>query len=117
MLARPVFLQNFNTLIQISKRWNKYPTAVRWITDMETGGVLHPGDRCTNTGDRVIEVLRTKHPEARTPTAASLDSYMGRPPKLTLVDITEEMVMAVAGRLSGGARPGVQNPCHCNTGS
>ena len=53
----------------------KLRTAVQWITERETGGVLHPGDRCTKTGDRVMEVLRTKHPEAWTPTAASLDSY------------------------------------------
>ena len=53
-----------------------------------------------------MEVLRTKHPEARTPTAASLDSYPGRPLELTLVDITEDTVKAVAGRLSGRAGPG-----------
>ena len=55
----------------------KLRTAVRWITERETGGVLHTGDRCTKTGDRVMEVIRTKHLEARTPTAASLDSYPG----------------------------------------
>ena len=53
-----------------------------------------------------MEVLRTKHPEARTPTAVSLDCYKGIPPELTPVDITEDTVMAVAGRLSGGAGPG-----------
>ena len=50
-----------------------------------------------------MEVLCTKHPEARTPTAAILDSYRGRPPELTLVDITEDTLTTVAGRLSGGA--------------
>ena len=53
----------------------------------------------------MLEVLRTKHPEARTPTAASLDSYTGRPPKFTPVDITDNTVTAVVGRLSGGAGP------------
>ena len=53
-----------------------------------------------------MEVLRTKHPGARTPTAASLDCYKGRPPELTPVDITEDTVTAVAGRISGGAGPG-----------
>ena len=57
-------------------------------------------------GDQVMEVLRTKHPEARTPTSASLDSYLGRPPELTLVNITEDTVTVVAGRLSGGGGPG-----------
>ena len=84
----------------------KLRTVVRWITERETGGVLQPGYRCTKTGNRVMEVLRTKHPEARTPTAASLDSYLSCPPSLTMVDITEDTVTAVAGRLSGGAGPG-----------
>ena len=69
-------------------------------------GVLQSGDRCTKTGDRVMEVLRIKHPEARTPTASSLESYPGRPPELTTVDITKDTVTAVARRLSGGDGPG-----------
>ena len=84
----------------------KLRSAVRWITERETGGVLHPGDQCNKTGYRVLEVLRAKHPEARTPTAACLTSYTGCPPELTLVDITNDTVTAVAGRLSGGAGPG-----------
>ena len=79
---------------------------MRCVTERETGGVLQPGDRCTKTGDQVMEVIRTKHPEARKPTAASLDSYPGCPPELTPVDITEDTVTAVAGRLSEGAGPG-----------
>ena len=58
----------------------KLQTAVRLITERETGGVLQPGDRCTKTGNQMMEVLCTKHPEARTPTAASLDSYPRRSP-------------------------------------
>ena len=58
----------------------KLRTAVRWSTEREMGGVLQPGDRCTKTGDRVMEVLRAKHLEARTPTAAIMDSYPDRPP-------------------------------------
>ena len=54
--------------------------ALRWITERETGGVLHPGERCANMRKRLIEVLRTKHPEARILTAASLDSCPHRPP-------------------------------------
>ena len=54
----------------------------------------------------MTEVLRTKHPEARTLTAAILESYPRRPPELTPLDITKDTVTAVAGRLSGGAGPG-----------
>ena len=83
----------------------KLRTAVKWITERDTGRVLQPGDRCTKTRDRVMEVLQSKHPEARTPTAASLDLYPDGPLDLTLVDITDDTVTAVAGRLSGGAGP------------
>ena len=94
--------QTYHSLVLRRKLW----TAVRWITERETGGVLQPGDRCTKMGDRVMEVLRTKQPEARTPTAASLEFYPGRPPELTPVDITEDMVTAVAGIIMGGGGPG-----------
>ena len=53
-----------------------------------------------------MEVLCTKHPEARPPTAASMDSYPDRPPELVPVDSTNDTVTAVAGRLSGRACPG-----------
>ena len=68
--------------------------------------MLQPGDRCKKTGDRVLEVLHAKQPEARTPTAACLESYTGRPPELTPVDITDDTVTVVAGRLLSGAGPG-----------
>ena len=87
----------------------KLRAEVRWITEQETGGVLQPGDRCTKTGDQVMEVLRAKHPEARTPTAASLESYPYRPPELTSIDITNDAVTAVMGRLLVEAGPGGTN--------
>ena len=68
--------------------------------------MLQLGGRCEKTGDQVLEVLRAYHPEAQTPTAASLTSYTGCPPELTPVGITDNTVMAVVGRLSGGAGPG-----------
>ena len=84
----------------------KLRIAVRWIKERKTVGVLQPGYRCTKTGEKVMEVLCTKHQEARTPTSDSLDSYPDRPPELVPVDITDDTVMAVAGRLLGGAGPG-----------
>ena len=54
----------------------------------------------------MMEVLCTNYPEARPPTAASLDSYLDRPPDLVLVDITDDTVTAVMRRLLGGAGPG-----------
>ena len=59
--------------------------------------------------DQVMEVLRAKHLEARTPTAASLESYPDLPPELTPMDITNDTVTAVMGRLLVEARPGGTN--------
>ena len=84
----------------------KLRNAVRWITEREKGGVLQPEGHCTKTGDRVLEVLHAKHPDARPLSAACLDAYPGTPPAMVPVDITGNVVLAVAGRLSGGAGPG-----------
>ena len=94
--------QTFHSLVLRGK----IRMAVRWITERETVGVLHPGGWCNKTGYRVMEVLHSKCPEARAPTAASLDSYPDLPLELSPVEITDETVTAVAGRLSGGASPG-----------
>ena len=67
------------------------------------GSVVQPTELCTNTGERVMEVLRTKHPDARPPTATSLDTYPDPPTELVPMDITDDMVTEVARQLSGGA--------------
>ena len=85
--------------------YRKIRTAVRWITKREKGEVLLPEGKCTETGEHVMELLRTKHPDACPPTAASLDAYPNNPPEMVPVDITDDVVAAVAGRLSGGAGP------------
>ena len=85
---------------------SKLRTAVRWITEREKRGVLLPEEHCTKTGDRVLEVLHAKHPDAWPPSAACLDAYPGKPLEMVPVDITDNVVSAVAGGLSGGARPG-----------
>ena len=73
-------------------------TAVRWITEWEKGGVLLPEDKCKKMGERVIEVLRTKHPDTRPLSVAILDAYPNNPPEMVPVDITDNVVKAVAGR-------------------
>ena len=70
------------------------------------GGVIQPAERCTKTDDRVMDMLRTKHPEALPPTVFSLDLYLNRPLELVPVDIINYTVTAVAVRLSGGAGRG-----------
>ena len=53
-----------------------------------------------------MEVLHAKHPDARPLSEACLDAYPGKPPEMVPVDITDDVVSAVAGQLSGGAGPG-----------
>ena len=60
----------------------KLRTAMRWRTEREKGGVLLPEDKCTKTGESVMEVLYTKNPDACPLSAASLDTY----PKKTARD-------------------------------
>ena len=60
-----------------------------------------PEEQCTKTGDRVLEVFHGKQPDARPPSAACLDAYPGKPPEMVPVEITDNVVLAVAGRLSG----------------
>ena len=84
----------------------KVRTAVRWVTEREKGGVLLPEEQRTKTGGRVLEVLHTKYPDARPPSAACIDAYPGKPPEMVPVDITYDVVSAVEGSLSGGAGPG-----------
>ena len=66
----------------------------------------------------MIEILNIKHPEASTPTAASLESYLDRPPELVPVNITDDTVTAVAGQVSVGTGPGLegQTQSACSTG-
>ena len=53
-----------------------------------------------------MEVLRTKHPDIRPPSVASLDTYLDRPSETILVEITKDTVTEVVGKLSGGEGPG-----------
>ena len=57
--------------------------------DQKTEGVLHPEELCTKPEEKMMEVLRTKHLDARPPSAASLDMYLDRPQKLVPVEITK----------------------------
>ena len=69
-------------------------------------GVLQPAEMCTKNGERAMEILRTKHRDVRPMTAASLDTYQDCPPEIISVDITNDKVAEVEGRLYGGAGPG-----------
>ena len=52
-----------------------------------------------------MEVLCTKHPEELPTPAARLYIYLDQPTELVLVNIKDDMVTEVSGRLFGGIRP------------
>ena len=79
---------------------------VRWINEREKGGIMHPGDACSNTGKPVLDVIVSKQPEAHAPSSTSLDAYPGRPPELVPVNFLDGTVIEVVQCLSGGAGPG-----------
>ena len=78
---------------------------VRYLTEREKGGILMPIDTDEKSGDSVEAVLKSKHPDARTPTAETLPKYNNLPDFVD-VDITEDSVEKVARRLSGSAGVG-----------
>ena len=80
----------------------KLRAAVCWITEREKGGILLPDEKDEKTGDTVLEVLQSKHPDARPPDAENFKAYETCPDLLDL-DITEEVCCKVARRLRGSA--------------
>eukprot|EP00957_Ditylum_brightwellii_P018604 1397729-Ditylum_brightwellii.AAC.1 len=61
-------------------------------------------DHCTKTGEPVIDVLQSKHPETSEPLLLVLKKF----PKLPAfqdVNVTAEVIETVAPRMSGAAGP------------
>eukprot|EP00978_Attheya_sp_CCMP212_P041002 scaffold229845_cov30-Attheya_sp.AAC.2 len=83
----------------------KLQQAVRWITQRHKGGLLYLDGIDIKTGKPVIDVLKSKHPEARVPDLGDLPHY-DETPECADVDITADTVESVARKLSGSAGPG-----------
>jgi hypothetical protein len=77
-------------------------SAVNFITDRESGGILYPDDLDEKSGHQISRVLQEKHPKMRDPGPTAMPTYESTPDLPTL-DITAETVESVAGKLSGGA--------------
>ena len=82
---------------------------MRCITEHKKWGVLQPRDTCTNTGEPVLDLLWSKHPEASAPLDISLEAYPRQTPELLPENLTEDTEIEVAWRLSGGAGQGGTN--------
>ena len=68
--------------------------------------MLQTEDTCHKTDHPVLDVLHSKHSEARPPTVQSLEACGGKPPEMVPVKITDVTVATVARQLSGSAGPG-----------
>jgi hypothetical protein len=76
---------------------------MRYITNQEEkGDIMLPDNINKKTGDSVIDVLKSKHPDARIPTISSLPGYTTIPDYVDL-DISEDAVKAIARCLCGTA--------------
>ena len=78
--------------------------AVRELTQGRGGGVLFPDDIDAKTGLPVIDVLRSKHPEARKPGNDAMNSYACCPDPMPLL-VTHEAVGTVVWKISRSAEP------------
>eukprot|EP00978_Attheya_sp_CCMP212_P023363 scaffold71500_cov33-Attheya_sp.AAC.2 len=83
----------------------KLHQAVCWIPQRHKGGILYPDEINVKTGMPVIDVLKSKHPEARVPDIGNLLHY-DETPEFVDVDITADTVESITQKLSGSAGPG-----------
>jgi citrate synthase len=63
--------KKFARLVLQGKLWS----AVMWLTDGEKGGVLLQDDLDEKTGEHIIDVLKSKHPDAQVPDASEWEEY------------------------------------------
>ncbi len=73
------------------------------------GGVLLPQDACTKTGQLVMEVLQSQHPDTRIPNLGDPDyiafEHYNKVPRVLPMDCTSKDLEALALRMSGSAGP------------
>jgi hypothetical protein len=68
--------------------------AVRYLTERDQGGILFPQDTDKKSGDTVLETLKSKHPDATTPEASTLNPY-SNVPDFNDINVTEDEVESV----------------------
>ena len=71
------------------------------------GGLCRPYDKCTKTGDNVIDVLQSENPTVRVPNAGDFDAYPHSEEQLTSFPVycIEDEVSTRASGLPGGTGP------------
>ncbi len=103
----------------------KLRAAVRFATARNGGGVLLPQDACTKTGQPVMEVLQSQHPDTRNPKLGDPDciafEQYNEVPTALPTDCTSKDLEALALRMSRSAGPSSFNAvmlrnCHLRYG-
>jgi hypothetical protein len=64
--------------------------AVRYVTEWDQGRILFPHDTDKKTSNSVLETLKFKHPDAKTPEASTLQTYPKVPDFNDILDVTED---------------------------
>ena len=82
----------------------KLRAVIRCICDTEKGGVLMPDDVDDKSGEKVRDVLHSKHPESRSAPLSDVPEYDTRPETLEIL-VTDENVETVAKSMSGFVGP------------
>ena len=82
-------------------------SAVRTLTDGDMGGLYKPNDKCSKSGERVIDVLRSKYPKLRIPDEEDFDHYPNAEEDLECFPVicSEDNVATAASGLKGAAGP------------
>ena len=64
--------------------WGKLLQAVRWVNGCDKGGILFPTDMYGKIGNKVADILASKHPSLTPPDMEEFLWYEGMP---TLMEI------------------------------
>ena len=89
----------------------KHRQAVRNVTDRGQGGLYKPSDRDSKTGEPVIDVLRSKFPQARIPMEDGSDLMFQIPDDFekenaaAFIYVAEDTIQERASKLHGAAGP------------
>ncbi len=80
-------------------------SAVRWLTERCSGGTLSHSDVDTSSGKKVLDVLKSKHPD---PAVVNSEAFLQcqQLPQLVSVDITGAHIGVVARKIQGSGGPG-----------
>ncbi len=98
---KELIAQKYNHMVHDGK----LHATVRFTMACDGGGVLLPQDACIKTGQQVMEVLQSQHPDTRIPNLGDPDciafEHYNKVPTVLPTDCTSKDLEALALRMSG----------------